>query len=274
MNIDFLKKLQELITRNVQFWTATVIKSDGHTPAKPGMKMIIETDGNISGTIGGGDVEKKVVDYIMDNRPENSLLLEYNLGTETETPEDTTMICGGSQSVFIEPNNIKPLLYIIGGGHCGKALSDIAFKTGFSVKILDNREDLSKIIQNSNADINIINYDNIEKHILLADNIYIVIVTHSHQFDEFVLEKLIDKKYRYLGMMGSRQKVRKVFDNMIKKGFKKDLVKKVFSPIGFDIGSHTPEEIAVSVIAQIIAVRYGKNPMNNNPILNLLQSKP
>lgn len=267
MNNDFLKKLQELVSKNVEFWTATVIKSEGHTPAKPGMKMIIETDGNISGTIGGGDVEKKVIDYIMDNKPENSLLLDYNLGTGNETQEDTTMICGGSKSVFIEPNNIKPLLYIIGGGHCGKALSDIAFKTDFSVKILDNREDLSKIIKNSNADINIIDYDNIEKHIFFSDNIYIVIVTHSHQHDEFVLEKLIDKKYKYLGMMGSGQKVRKVFDNMVKKGFKQDLVRKVFSPIGFDIGSHTPEEIAVSVMAQIIAVRYGKNPLNNNPLL-------
>lgn len=267
MNIDFLKKLQELVSKNVEFWTATVIKSEGHTPAKPGMKMIIETDGNISGTVGGGDIEKKVIDYIMVSRPEKSLLLDYNLGTDAENSEPTTMICGGLQSVFIEPNNVKPLLYIIGGGHCGNALSEIAVKTEFSVKILDNREDLFKMIKNSFAEVKIIDYDNIEKHILFSKNIYIVIVTHSHQFDEFVLEKLIEKEFRYLGMIGSKKKVREILENMIKKGFKSELVKQVFSPIGFDIGSHTPEEIAVSVMAQIIAVRNGKNPMNNNPLL-------
>jgi xanthine dehydrogenase accessory factor len=231
------------------------------------MKMIVEPEGNISGTIGGGDIEKKVIDYIISSRPKNSLLLDYNLGTDAENSEPTTMICGGLQSVFIEPNNIKPLLYIIGGGHCGNALSELAYKTGFSIIVLDNREDLTKLMRNSFADIKVIDYETIYEHILFSENIYIVIVTHSHQYDEFVLEKLIDKKYKYLGMIGSKKKVKEILENMIKKGFKSELVKQVYSPIGFNIGSHTPEEIAVSVMAQIIAVRYGKNPMNDNPLL-------
>ncbi|MBN1634395.1 MAG: XdhC family protein [Ignavibacteria bacterium] len=270
MNIDLLKKLNELINLNSEFWTATVVKSEGHTPAIPGMKMIIESDGNIFGTIGGGDIEKKIIDYIMNTGPKNPLLLDYNLGSETEESEQTTMICGGIQSVFIEPNNIKPLLYIIGGGHCGNALSELAHKTGFSIIILDNREDLSKMIKHIYVDVNVIDYNNIINYIMFSENIYIVIMTHSHQYDEFVLEKIINKEYKYLGMIGSREKVKTIFDNLIKKGFEKELVRNVFSPIGFDIGSHTPEEIAVSVIAQIIAVRNGKNPMNNNPLLFFL----
>lgn len=264
---SFTGKFNELINRNVGFWIATVIKSEGHTPARPGMKMLVETDGKITGTIGGGDIEKKVIDYIIANKPQDSILLDYNLGSESDNAESASMICGGIQTVFIEPNNIKPVLYIIGGGHCGNALSGLAYQTGFRIIVIDNREDLVNMIRNPVTAVDVIDYNKINNYIGFSDDIYIVIMTHSHQYDEFVLEKLIDSNYKYLGMIGSRKKVKVILDNMVKKGFDNELVKKVFSPVGFDIGSHTPEEIAISIMAQIIAVRYGKNPMNNNPLL-------
>lgn len=267
MNIDFFDKLNELIHSDTEFWTATVIKSDGHTPARPGMKMIVESDGKITGTVGGGEIEKKVIDFIVENKPVDAGSLDYNLGSESVDAESTSMICGGIQTVFIEPNNMKPVLYIIGGGHCGNALSELAYKTGFRIKVLDNREDLAVLIRSKYTNVKIIEYNNITGSIEFSDDIYIVIMTHSHQYDEFVLERIVEKKYKYLGMIGSRKKVKVILDNLLKKGVEEDVVKNVFSPIGYDIGSHTPEEIAVSIMAQIIAVRYGKNPVNNNPLL-------
>lgn len=266
MNNEFYNKLTELLKKNIRFWSATVVKSEGHTPARPGMKMLIQMNGEITGTIGGGEIEKKVIDFIMQNKPLVSVLNEYNLGMNTGDSESTNMLCGGVQSVFIESYNVKPVLYIIGGGHCGKALSEFACKTGFAVKVLDNREDLIKLMSDSYADIKLIDYNEIIKHIEFSEDIYIVIMTHSHQYDEFVLEKLVGKNYKYLGMIGSKNKVKTVLDNLLAKGFNKETVQKVFSPVGFDIGSHTPEEIAVSIMAQIISVRYGRNPMNNNPL--------
>lgn len=267
MDIKFFEKLNELIHADKEFWVATVIKSDGHTPARPGMKMLVEADGKITGTIGGGDIEKRVIDFIVENKPVDSGSLDYNLGTESGEAQSTVMICGGIQTVFIEPYNIKPVLYIIGGGHCGIALSGLAYKTGFRIKVIDNREDLAVLMKNNFTNVRVIDYNNIAEHIEFSDDIYIVIMTHSHMYDEFVLEKLIDKSYKYLGMIGSRKKVKVVLDNLVKKGFDIELVSKVYSPVGFEIGSHTPEEIAVSIMAQIIAVRYGKNPINNNPLL-------
>jgi len=268
MNDKFYGKISELIRNGIEFWVTTVIKSEGHTPASPGMKMVFENNGKITGTIGGGEVEKKVIDFLINHKPCSPQLLEYNLGSESDSAKRTGMLCGGIQSVFIEPGKTKPILYIIGGGHCCKALSEIASLTEFKAVVFDNREDITKLIENNFAEVKIIDYDKLAEHIGFAGDVYIIIMTYSHSYDEYVLEKLAGEKYKYLGMLGSKEKVRIIFENLMHKGITRNTLEKVYSPAGFETGSHTPYEIAVSIMAQIIAVRNGKNPANNNPLLN------
>lgn len=249
------KKINTLLNENKIFWLATVTKAEGHTPAKAGMKMIVEPGEKFTGTIGGGEIEKKVIDYILENKPTLPLSLDFDLGAKSNSDIKTEMICGGTQTIFIEPNNTEAELYIIGGGHCGKALSELAAKVGFKVIVIDNREEILSQYDKEIIRTEFINYDNVEKAISFSDEVYIVIMTHGHIHDELVLEKLIDKKYKYLGMLGSSKKVASVFKNLRCRGIKKELIEKVYAPIGVEIGSHTPDEIAISIMAQIIQIR-------------------
>lgn len=248
------KKIISLLNENKLFWLATVTKAEGHTPAKAGMKMIVEQGKKFTGTIGGGEIEKKVIDYILENKPVLPINLDYNLGVKSDSEIKTEMICGGIQSVFIEPHNSKPELYIVGGGHCGLALSGLADKVGFRVKILDNREEILNQYDKEIFKTELIDYNNVEQFISFSDDVFIVIMTHGHIHDEHVLEKLIVRKYKYLGMLGSSSKVASVFNNLKSRGIKEEQIEKVFAPIGIEIGSHTPDEIAISIMAQIIQV--------------------
>lgn len=248
------KKIISLLNENKLFWLATVTKAEGHTPAKAGMKMIVEQGKKFTGTIGGGEIEKKVIDYILENKPVLPINLDYNLGVKSDSEIKTEMICGGIQSVFIEPHNSKPELYIVGGGHCGLALSGLADKVGFRVKILDNREEILNQYDKEIFKTELIDYNNVEQFISFSDDVFIVIMTHGHIHDEHVLEKLIVRKYKYLGMLGSSSKVAAVFNNLKSRGIKEEQIEKVFAPIGIEIGSHTPDEIAISIMAQIIQV--------------------
>jgi xanthine dehydrogenase accessory factor len=248
------KKINTLLDGNKIFWIATVIKAEGHTPAKAGMKMIVEPGKKFTGTIGGGEIEKKVTDYILENKPTLPVSLDFDLGAESDSDIKTEMICGGTQTVFIEPNNSKTELYIIGGGHCGRALSELAAKVGFKVIVIDSREEILSQYDNETIKTELINYENVEKAISFSDEVFIVIMTHGHVNDELVLEKLIEKKYKYLGMLGSSKKVASVFRNLKSRGIKEEHIEKVNAPIGIEIGSHTPDEIAISIMAQIIQI--------------------
>jgi xanthine dehydrogenase accessory factor len=144
-------------------------------------------------------------------------------------------------------------VFIIGGGHVGLAISRIMKFLKFQVIVLDNRSDLKLIDQNTYADKKmIVNYDDIAYHVPESDDHYIIIATHAHKNDQHVLQKLIKNKYGYLGMLGSKAKVKQVFSNLEEQGISEELLAKVHAPIGLPIKSKTPEEIAVSIAAQII----------------------
>jgi xanthine dehydrogenase accessory factor len=179
------------------------------------------------------------------------------------------MVCGGIQEVLVEPLFTGFPLYIIGGGHCGMALSNLASKTGFLVTVIDNRVDWANKTKHPNAICTICcDYSEVTKKINFTNECFIVIMTHGHIHDSFILEKLIDKNYKYLGMIGSKNKVKIVFEEMIEKGFLRAKLEQVYAPIGLDILTHTPDEIAVSIVAQMIAVRNNKTDIifNQNPL--------
>jgi len=266
---NIYNKITEAINSNTPTWLVTVINVTGSTPASIGMKMLVYSDGLIFGTVGGGEIEKKVIDKIVNTHPAQTEKWSYNLGTNDMTAESTNMVCGGVQEVIVEPLLTGTLLYIIGGGHCGMALSSLASKTGFLVTVIDNRTEWSSKVKHPGASNTVCcDYKEIKNHINFSKDIFLVNMTHGHTHDATVLEKLINEEYKYLGMIGSKTKVKTILEDLVKKGIQKEKIEKVFSPIGLDILTHKPDEIAVSIVAQMLAVKSGKSEIifNQNPL--------
>jgi xanthine dehydrogenase accessory factor len=266
-NIYF--KISEAINSATPTWLVVVTGATGSTPAMIGMKMLVYSDGSIFGTVGGGEIEKKIIDKIVETKPEKIEKWNYNLGTENESAEATNMVCGGIQEVLVEPLLTGAPLFIIGGGHCGMALSNLAGKTGFLVTVIDNRLEWADKKKHPKA-VNVIccDYSEVSEKINFTDECFIVIMTHGHTHDALVLEQLVEKNYKYIGMIGSKRKVKTVFEDMLKKGFSREKLERIYAPIGIDILTHTPDEIAVSIVAQMIAVKNGKESIifNQNPL--------
>jgi len=154
------------------------------------------------------------------------------------------------------PIGLEDTLYIVGGGHVGLALSRIMATLPFRIVVLDNRDDLPTMAANRWAhELQVVDFDRIGDHVEEGDRSWVVIMTFGHAHDRLVLEGLLGKRYAYLGLMGSEAKVRQMFAAMASEGASEDDLEEVRAPVGMAIGSHTPEEIAVSVAAEIIAIR-------------------
>ncbi|MBN1755419.1 XdhC family protein [bacterium] len=237
---------------------ATVVKVEGSAPQVVGAKMLIDMDGNIYGTVGGGTVEARVIeDGIKAITERTAGIFKYNFSIKNGAEGE--MICGGQMEIFIEPLVIYPMLYIFGGGHIGSSLAKIAIEVGFQAVVIDDRKELLssdqwpesvKLLQG--------NFTEIAQKLNYGPDCFIVIATHGHLYDQDVLEECISKSYKYIGMIGSKNKVRTIFNNLIDKGINQKLLNRVHTPIGLDIGGRSPAEIAVSIIAEIIAVKYDK----------------
>ncbi len=161
--------------------------------------------------------------------------------------------------IYKEVVGYKHIVCIIGGGHVGLALSKQMKMLGYYVKIYDNRPELDTLKANEYAkEQHIVNFDEIEEHIPEGQNVYVVIASFSHTNDKKILSKLLTKNVAYLGMMGSKNKVKEIFDLLKSEGYSEELLKKVSAPIGVSIKSETPPEIAVSIAAEIIDVKNRK----------------
>jgi len=268
--ISIYKKITEATEQNIPVYLATVISTSGSSPGSIGMKFLVYSDGSIYGTIGGGAIEKKVIDKIIQKKPKTVEKWTFDLGSKNETGEKTGMICGGIQEILVEPLLPGIKLYITGGGHCAMALSTLAAKTGFAVTIIDDRPEWANKEKHPDATYIICaSYEDVIKHIDFSPDIFIVIMTHAHKYDETVLRQVSGKPYKYLGMIGSQNKVKIILKKLKNDGFPLQDIKNIFAPIGFDIGSNTPDEIAVSILAQMIAVRNQKENIkfNSNPLV-------
>lgn len=256
-----LSKLNEFIERNIPVAMITIISIDGSTPRGVGSTMLIDINGNLlEGTIGGGILEEKAKEdgmkYIKENK---SGVIEYNLASSKKGKNNLPMTCGGNVSIFIKVYYSQENLIIAGAGHIAEKISKIANIMGYSITILDDRKErlTSKFFPNVDNLIlgNIV--ENIEK-INIDSNSLIIIVTHGHKYDQDVLEAVLRSDAKYIGMIGSSNKIKTNFKNLMEKGFTKEELSKVYTPIGIDIGGETPEEVALSIIAEIQAVKYNK----------------
>lgn len=264
------KKIAQEIESGRNAWLVTVINVSGSAPGKVGFKMLVNSEGSIAGTVGGGTVEMCVIKKIVSDRPSKALRFAFDLG-EDGVGEKTGMVCGGMQEVLVEPLFSNSELYIIGGGHCGKALSELAAKCDFDVTVIDERpEHLDQQSHPYACKLIHAPYRDVSKHVNFANNTFIVVMTHNHSSDELVMRSILGKEYAYLGVIGSNNKAKTFYTKLLQEGYDPQELSKVFMPIGFDIGSETPCEISISILAQIIAVKKEVDgfAFNSNPLLN------
>ncbi|UCD71351.1 MAG: XdhC family protein [Syntrophobacterales bacterium] len=255
---DFFRKLADIEKEGRRAALAIVVSTKGSTPRKAGTKMIIMEDGSTFGTLGGGGLEKKVIEESLEAlKGGEARLTSFNLDG---TKGNLDMMCGGEIEIYIEPIHQPEKLIIFGAGHITKALAPLMQSVGFRLTVVeDNPEVLG---EDQLADMEGLISENMESYaerLPPESNTYIVLLTRGFSTDRAILEHLIGKDFRYVGMIGSRKKIRTIKEELISKGIEKEYFSKLYAPIGLDIGAETPEEIALSIAAEIISVRKGKS---------------
>jgi len=234
------------------------VSTTGSTPQRVGAKMLVYADGRTVGTIGGGCYENdafwKAREAITTRHPQ---LVKYELSDDFA--QETGLICGGQMDVYIEPIEPSPELYVIGAGHVGFHLARLAHEVGFQVHVVDDREKFANAERFPTATEIVV--DDIPQWIARAAipaHAYAVIVTRGHTNDLEALRALAPRELRYLGLIGSRAKVARIYEALVDDNVTPELLQRVHAPIGLDIGAVTPQEIAVSILAELIAVKHGK----------------
>src|SRR3954469_9473837 len=236
----------------------TIVSTMGSTPQRVGAKMLVFGDGRMVGTIGGGCYENdafwKAREAIKTRRPE---LIHYELSDDFA--QETGLICGGQMDVYIEPIEPSPELYIVGAGHVGFHLARLAADVGFRVHVVDDREKFANAERfPTAAEIVVDDIPTWINRASLPPHAYAVIVTRGHTNDLEALRALAPRELRYLGLIGSRAKVARIYEQLAEDKLPAETLKHVHAPIGLDIGAVTPQEIAVSILAELIAVKHGK----------------
>lgn len=235
----------------------TIAQADGSTPRSNG-KMIVYADGSSKGTVGGGAVELLAIrDAQKCIQTGENAFREYDL---TSPASDTGMTCGGHISVMIEVFIPRPLLVMCGAGHVGGCVLKLAGFVGFDTLLIDDRpaDSIADKIENAGRFAGVKDFEGEIKEMNIPEGAYFVIATHGHACDGEALSGALSKNAAYIGMIGSSKKVAALFDKLRAKGIADEQLNSVYTPIGLDIGGETPEEIAVAIIAEIQAVRYGK----------------
>ncbi len=238
------------------FAVLTVVRTSGSVPRHQNAKMLVYADGSIAGTVGGGAIEKRAMEDAMDAITKGeSRLVEYKLNDKS--PDALGMLCGGDADIFMEVHRGKPKLVVCGAGHVGKAISRMAVLLGFHIILLDSRPEWGSVERFPEADQIILN-DQMEEAVraLEADeNTFLVIATWGHKYDKEALLGALGRPFGYIGMMGSKRKVAEIFRQLLDEGADSSLLDKVHAPIGLDIGAETPEEIALSIMSEILMVK-------------------
>ena len=258
MSQDVFEALTDALSRGEDGALVTIVSANGSTPQRVGAKMLVFPDGRTVGTIGGGCYENdafwKAKEAIQSRKPQ---LVKYDLNDDFA--QENGLVCGGQMQVYIEPLESTPRLYVIGAGHVGYHLARLAHTVGFRTHVLDDREKFANKQRFPDADEVIV--DTIPEWLHRADipaNAYVVIVTRGHTHDLDALRALAARDLRYLGLIGSRAKVKRIYDVLLEEGMPPECLGRINAPVGLDIGAVSPEEIAVAILAELIAVRRGK----------------
>ena len=258
MTQEVLTALVRALEKGEEAALVTIVSAQGSTPQRVGAKMLVFADGRTVGTIGGGCYENDALGKAREAlQTRKSQLVRYDL--TDDFVEESGLICGGQMQVYIEPIEPAPHLYIVGAGHVAQHLARVAKPVGFRTHVLDDREKFANRERFPDADE--ITVDSIPEWLHRADvpsHAYVVVVTRGHRHDLDALRALAARDLRYLGLIGSKAKVKRIYDALVAEAMPLECLCRVHAPIGLDIGAITPEEIAVSILAELIAVRRGK----------------
>lgn len=234
---------------------ATIVNVRGSIPSFKTAKMLVRDDGSILGTIGGGCVEAEVwqaAREVMESEKPRTLTFDLN----QDPKYDTGLVCGGTLEIFVEPILPPAELLIFGAGHVAASLYKVARIAGFDVTIIDDREAYANRERFPEAQQVIAeDFDKAAAKLLPSESSYIVIVTRGHRDDMRMLRWAVQTPARYIGMIGSKRKTITIFKELQNEGLAAHLFDRVHAPVGLDIGAITPEEIAVSITAELIAAR-------------------
>lgn len=239
-----------------RFAMLTVIESRGFTPRKPGTHMLLAADGETAGTIGGGAIEHEAL------REAREMLRTGGAArtVKKHLSQDLGMCCGGEMVIFLEPVDASPRLFVFGAGYLARPVAALASACGFEVTVVDGRPEWATAERFPGMTVRCEDPEDVARALETTAEDYAVVVTHDHALDQRVVQQLLARPLKFTGMIGSVAKHRKFALRLRARGFTEEQVARLRTPLGVSIGAQTPEEIAVSVLAELVAVRRGAEP--------------
>jgi xanthine dehydrogenase accessory factor len=253
--MDIYEELVRLRRMGQKCALATIVQVNGSIPSYQSAKLLVREDGSMVGTIGGGCVEAEVWNGAREVI-ESEAPRQMNFSLGQEAAYDNGLICGGQLSVYVEPIIPQPRAFIFGAGHISKSLSKVAELAGFATVIIDDREMFANRERFPEADeIFADEYEKVFPTLAVNSTSYLIIVTRGHRDDMRVLRWAVTTSARYIAMIGSKRKVISVVKELEKEGLPREAFERISAPMGLEIGAVTPEEIAISVVAEMIASR-------------------
>ena len=250
--MDIFEEIVRLRREGRRAALATIVRVNGSIPSFESSRMLVRDDGSIAGTVGGGCVEAEVwaaAKEVMRGERPRSLAFHLN----NDPTYDTGLICGGTLEIFVEPILPAPRLFLFGGGHVSLAVARIAGQAGFEIAVIDDRESFANRERFPMAGEIHTSFEDAFEKLRPNSSSYLVIVTRGHKDDMRVLEWAIGTEARYIGMIGSKRKVIAIYRALEARGVAIETFARVHAPVGIEIGAQTPEEIAVSIVAGIVA---------------------
>ena len=251
------KALSEIQLNSQACALCTIIRAQGSTPRHVSSKMLVFPDGNIIGTIGGGELESRVItEAQVAIEKGNPFILEYRM---TDPEQGDPGVCGGSLEIFVDPIKPKPNLVVVGAGHVGRAVAHLAHWLGFYVIVTDDRRELctSELVPDGDEFFPV-PFSEFPDKINITPWTYIVLTTRSVDVDVQGLPALLKSPAAYIGIIGSKRRWETTQQKLLETGLTEKDLERVKSPIGLDLNAETPEEIAVSILAEIILLRQGE----------------
>ena len=246
--------LEEIKNNHESAALCTVVKSEGSTPRHVGSKMLVYSDGKFIGTVGGGDLEHRVIDEawmaIVDGKPR---LLSYTL---SDPARGDPGVCGGQVEVFVEPILSPAQIVIVGGGHVGKATAHLAKWLGFRIIVSDDRSEFANKDSIPDADAYYVcPMNELSKQIKIDKRTYLILTTRGSSIDAAGLSPLLDSPAAYIGVIGSKRRWATTVKELKARGVSEERIARVHSPIGLELQAETPEEIAVSIMAEVLMIQ-------------------
>lgn len=257
IELELYEEIVRLTRQGEAFALATVIADSGSSPRKSGAKMLVRGDGSTLGTVGGGRIERETIEAAGAALADGEV---YTL--EFVLTEDHGYACGGCMTVFIEPQGCRPLLVMFGAGHVGRAMTALANGCGFRVVVVDDRPDYAdQVLLPGAYEIICAPIGDAFGRLKLDAESFVVIATPGHLHDFDAVRGCLATGAGFIGLLGSRRKREALLETLEREGFDASQQARVITPVGLEIGAQTPEEIAVSIVGQLITHRRGKQPV-------------